>query len=117
MTHKQSWGSSLPDGEPGAPTDLPKPIVGICQVHRRRALRENWGPLGFLPRNKLLCVEAEQGSFMDLYMLKRSFSQGAGTYLSLERSSISPDPVARTTETAVKPQNPIQEGRRTVYFL
>lgn len=58
---------------------LPKPIAGVCQVHRRCALRENWGPLGFLPRNKLLCVEAEQESFttyssMDLYMLKRSFS-------------------------------------------
>lgn len=120
MTHEQSWRSSLPGEEPGAP--MPKPIAGVCQVHRRRALRENWGPLGFSPRNKLLCVEVEQGSFitysfMNLYVLKRSSSQGAGPHLSLERSSISPDPVAGTTENAAKPQNPIQEGRRTVRFL
>lgn len=61
-------------------------------------------------------VEAEPEScdtysFMVLHMLTRSSSQGAGTHLSLERSSISPDPVAGTTENAAKPQKPIQKER------
>lgn len=60
MTHKQRWRSRIQDGEPEAPTGLLKLMAGICQMCRRPAPREDLGPLGFWPRKKQLCGEAEQ---------------------------------------------------------
>lgn len=87
-----------------------------------RHSERTWGPLGFLPRNKLLYDEAEQElfdtySFMLLHMLMRSSSQGAGTHLSLEKSSINSDPVIGPTENAAKAQNPIEKGRSPLFLL